>query len=209
MNVMRVVAVFILAGVLSACGPDEEPSKPSSSDSVSALKQVPADQEASSPSVPKAKPPSDTGAATGKIQAVEPQKATQDTSTPAKQEKAVKLDLQLELEQAAKLETNFEAKLEPEPVEYAPVKIAPAAKAVVKAAKLKLDLSLPRDLVKQLNEADTAEYRADPALPPMFGPKEIQPKPFELSGKLITDDTKEGDALDSISGAQLQFEFKQ
>lgn len=76
------------------------------------------------------------------------------------------------------------------------------------APKPKLDLSLPKELLKQINEAAIDEPRLDPLLPPLFVPDSEKPSKYQLSGKLHTDDN-DGEYLHSIDGAELQIEIKQ
>lgn len=199
MNVMRFALVSVLFVALSACGPDNEPAKPAVKADTSS-KDSTASSAAKSPAVPQAGQ-ADSSAETS----VEPAPAAK----PEASEQAVKLDLNLKLKPAPKLETDFEPELEPEPVVETPVEKPAVAKPVAEVPKLKLDLRLPKDLVQELNDADTNEYSAERALPPMFAPKDAEPEPFELSGKLLMDETGSNGSHDTIDGAQLQFKFKQ
>lgn len=203
MNLMRYIGACILLAVLSACGPDQEPAKSPASSETAAVKQ---DQAVAPPVEVKAKagPTVDQTKDAAETDA----KPKQDDKAEA-EKSAVKLDLNLDLEPTPKLETDFEPELEPEPAVEQPVEKTPAPKPAAKLPKVELDLSLPKDLVKELNEADTNEYSAERALPPMFAPEGTQPKPFELSGQLIMDETHEKGSHESIDGAQLQFKFKQ
>ncbi len=95
------------------------------------------------------------------------------------------------------------------------------ASAAVKQAqvpKAKLDLHLPKDLVNKLepevaSAPGTSRATSDPAiLPPMFGEKPGQ-SPFEVGGRVITnersrDQEKDGGILDTVDGAELQFKFR-
>ncbi|WP_339509810.1 hypothetical protein [Pseudomonas sp. RL_15y_Pfl2_60] len=194
MNLTRYSVVSTLLALLVACGPDQEPAK------------SPASSGAETQPKESAAPEARVGAEVDRVETTA--KPKPDSKTEAA-DTAVKLDLDLDLEPAPKLETDFEPEIETEPEVEKPVKKSPATKPVAKVPEVKLDLSLPKDLVQQLNDADTHEYNAVKPLPPMFGPKDTQPKPFELSGKLLTDDTNGKGSLDSIDGAQLQFKFKQ
>ncbi|ARU88805.1 hypothetical protein [Pseudomonas sp. M30-35] len=205
MNLMRYICVSVLLAVLSACGPDQEPAKLPANSETSAIKQ---DQAVAPPvEVDEAAKAGPSGGQTKDVAETDAKPEQVDKADAAKS--AVKLDLNLDLEPTPKLETDFEPELEPEPAVEQPVKKAPAPKPVAKLPKVELDLSLPKDLVKELNDADTNEYNAERALPPMFAPEGTQPEPFELSGKLIMDETHEKGSGDSIDGAQLQFKFKQ
>lgn len=117
----------------------------------------------------------------------------------------------------------------PEPVEPAPPakvvesKPVPPAKPPVAAKpkpaavpqpkpaepepKLALDLSVPQELFEQALESETREDLA-PVLPPLFGEKPEVQSPFQISGRLISNERVD-DYWDSIEGAELQFEFKQ
>lgn len=81
-----------------------------------------------------------------------------------------------------------------------------------KLPPIKLDLSLPRELVEDLHHGEPL-VEEKPLLPPLFVEKEAKPAPFQLSGKLITNE-RERDKLekdnyfDKVDGAQLNFEFR-
>lgn len=99
----------------------------------------------------------------------------------------------------------------PAPTPPAPAKpVEPAAEPTV-AARLpaaKLDLTLPKDLVEQLQPTEAAADLADqPLLPQMFVEKPAPESPFQLNGKLIHNE-REDDYWRSVEGAELQFEFK-
>ncbi|WP_236207129.1 hypothetical protein [Pseudomonas tohonis] len=75
--------------------------------------------------------------------------------------------------------------------------------------KAQLDLRLPRHLVEKLEPEIVEERKAEePLLPPMFTEKAPEQGPFQLNGKLLTNE-KEDDYWRSVEGAELQFEFKQ
>lgn len=76
------------------------------------------------------------------------------------------------------------------------------------APTARLDLSLPTELVEQLNAgAPATPATLAPLLPPLFEQKQQAPTPFQLSGRLLTNEGDE-DYLESLEGAELQFEFK-
>ena len=56
-----------------------------------------------------------------------------------------------------------------------------------KLPPIKLDLSLPRELVEDLHHGEPL-VEEKPLLPPLFVEKEAKPAPFQLSGKLITNE---------------------
>lgn len=105
---------------------------------------------------------------------------------------------------------------EPVPTPKPPVKQPsaipkPAVKASVVAPpplKADLDLSLPADLFDQLQPLVAPDQLSYPSLlPPLFRAQETSESPFQLNGKLITNE-REGDYWDSLEGAELQIEFK-
>lgn len=73
--------------------------------------------------------------------------------------------------------------------------------------KAKLDLSLPKDLVNQLEPGDAKDdVQGQAPLPQLFAERPAE-NSFGLNGKLITNE-RETDAWHSVEGAELQFEFK-
>lgn len=101
----------------------------------------------------------------------------------------------------------------PRPLAAAAVARAKAAQteegeAAQEQAKTKLDLSLPPELAEQLRAEDSGvETALAPLLPPLFEQKRPAVNPFQLSGRLLTNDGDE-DYWNSVEGAELQFEFK-
>ncbi|HSC83158.1 MAG TPA: translation initiation factor 2 [Pseudomonas sp.] len=95
----------------------------------------------------------------------------------------------------------------PKPEEREP---KPAAKVSTSQAlpPAKLDLRLPPGMVEQLQPEELAEadLAQAPLLPEMFVKKPAEPGPFELNGRLITNEHSE-DYRDSVEGAELQFKF--
>ena len=84
---------------------------------------------------------------------------------------------------------------------------APQTKPAEPEAKLALDLSVPTELFEQALENETRE-ELSPVLPPLFGEKPEVQSPFQISGRLISNERVD-DYWDSIEGAEVQFEFKQ
>ncbi|WP_147411122.1 hypothetical protein [Pseudomonas cavernicola] len=75
--------------------------------------------------------------------------------------------------------------------------------------KTKLDLRLPSDLVGELEPGKSVDQPINQSLlPPLFVEKPPAQGPFQLNGRLITND-REQDYWQSVEGAELQFEFKQ
>jgi len=72
--------------------------------------------------------------------------------------------------------------------------------------KMPLDLSLPEDLL--LAPLAGEELPLTPLLPPLFEAKAKPESPFQLHGKLISNERVD-DYWESLEGAELQFEFKQ
>ncbi|MBH3339991.1 hypothetical protein I5L51_12810 [Pseudomonas mendocina] len=85
--------------------------------------------------------------------------------------------------------------------------VATKAKPAEPEPKLALDLSVPQELFEQALESDTRE-ELSPVLPPLFGEKPEAQSPFQISGRLISNERVD-DYWDSIEGAEVQFEFKQ
>ncbi len=93
--------------------------------------------------------------------------------------------------------------------------VAKSAVTRQKLPRVPLDLSLPHELVNQLEHGQpipdvVAKTRL---LPPLFVEKPAGPSAFQLSGKLITNDldrekVESDNFLDRIDGAQLNFEFR-
>lgn len=78
----------------------------------------------------------------------------------------------------------------------------------------KLDLSLPPEMVKQLQPIGTMPMpKHKPLLPNLFGEKPAEDSPFQLNGRLLSNEMElqlRNEARDrQIEGAALDFEFKQ
>ncbi|SCY70142.1 hypothetical protein SAMN03159391_02721 [Pseudomonas sp. NFACC37-1] len=74
----------------------------------------------------------------------------------------------------------------------------------------KLDLSLPHDMVEELQPpGKVAPPKREPLLPSMFGEK---PGPFQLNGRLLSNEMQlplRNQERNEVEGAALDFEFKQ
>lgn len=74
----------------------------------------------------------------------------------------------------------------------------------------KLDLSLPRDMVEELQPPGKVQPpKREPLLPSMFGDK---PGPFQLNGRLLSNEMQlplRNQERNEVEGAALEFEFKQ
>lgn len=85
----------------------------------------------------------------------------------------------------------------------------------VRIGNAKLDLSLPQELVRELEPpANVISGRRKPLLPPMFGDKarSDEANSFELGGRLISNEMQlqmRNDNRRDVDGAALDFKFKQ
>ncbi|WP_373387966.1 hypothetical protein [Pseudomonas alcaligenes] len=119
--------------------------------------------------------------------------------------------------QPVEVERTVEAKPEQPPAP--PDKAPEAARVLPKAAQEpapkveplpadKLDLRLPDELVQRLElGAPLEQSEREPLLPPLFVEKPAEPGPYQLNGRLITNDRVD-DYWDSVEGAELQIEFR-
>ena len=101
--------------------------------------------------------------------------------------------------------------VEAKPAAAAPTKPKPsvvASKPEPAEPKAPLDLKLRTDVFDPLQPVAPLSDLSIPLLPPMFGDKDKKEEPFQLNGKLITNE-RDDDYWQSVEGAQLQFEFKQ
>lgn len=78
----------------------------------------------------------------------------------------------------------------------------------------KLDLHLPPEMVRQLRPLGTVPMPAHkPLLPNMFGEKSVEESPFQLNGRLLSNEMdlqlRNEYRRNEIEGAALDFEFKQ
>ncbi|MFS1291475.1 translation initiation factor 2 [Pseudomonas piscis] len=77
----------------------------------------------------------------------------------------------------------------------------------------KLDLNLPTEMVKHLQPLGATPLpKRAPLLPPMFGEKPKESTPFQLNGRLLTNEMQlqlRREERRDIEGAALDFEFKQ
>lgn len=139
----------------------------------------------------------------------EPAKVVPEKTPPA----AVEQKPVTQVEKPAPAVAKAEAPAKPAPVvapkasAAAPKPPKVAGKAPEEPPKTKLDLSLPKDLAEQLNAEDQGDAALAPLLPPLFEEKKPAQNPFQVSGKLLTNEVDK-DYWDSVEGAELQFEFK-
>ncbi|BCJ06109.1 hypothetical protein PUR31_00955 [Pseudomonas mosselii] len=137
----------------------------------------------------------------GAVQAAEPAAKAQGVHKPAN-----------------KASSKAPAKPQAKPVTKAKPKPKPKARAVSKAVakplpQPKIDLSLPRDMVKHL-EPDLGDGPVvrKPLLPSMFPTKpESDSSPFQLNGRLISNEMQlqlRNDSRRDVEGAAIEFEFR-
>nr|WP_298167517.1 hypothetical protein [uncultured Pseudomonas sp.] len=93
-----------------------------------------------------------------------------------------------------------------EPIEEKPK--TSVAKAPVPAPRLELDLSLPTELLEPTESVEAFSELPSTLLPPLFDEQNPAGSPFQLQGKLITNERGDQDYWESLEGAELQFEFK-
>ncbi|MGE8115134.1 MULTISPECIES: hypothetical protein [Pseudomonas] len=100
------------------------------------------------------------------------------------------------------------AKAKPKP------KPKPVSKAVTQPLpKARLDLSLPTDMVKNLEpEVGDPATRRKPLLPAMFTEKpETSDSPFQLNGRLISNEMQlqlRNESRHDVEGAAIEFQFR-
>lgn len=88
-----------------------------------------------------------------------------------------------------------------------PKPLAVVTKPAAPEFKAPLDLSLPGEVFEPLQPLEPLDDSPATLLPPLFVEKTEQQSPFQLNGKLITNERSD-DYWDSLEGAELQFEFK-
>ncbi|MEO4048169.1 hypothetical protein AAFN46_13905 [Pseudomonas sp. CAU 1711] len=102
-------------------------------------------------------------------------------------------------------------KVDKDKVAIAPPRRQQVAAEIAEAPQLppvQLDLRLPKETVERLASHEPREGLPEQALlPPLFLEKPIEPGPFQLNGRLITND-RDDDYWQSVEGAELQIEFR-
>ncbi|UVE16272.1 hypothetical protein NVV93_11635 [Pseudomonas sp. LS44] len=181
MSAKRTLGLLLMVLALGACD-----------DGVPPVPKVP-------PSAPVPKPPTTAPQEAGKSELVIKQAPASVEETPVPK---ASLDPGLANKPAEKPAESKVAKPDLE------VKEAPKSAQEKPLPQATLDLRLPKELVDSLEHEVPVPEEPKPLLPPMFAPKEPSEGPFQLNGKLITND-REDDYLRSVEGAELQFEFKQ
>ncbi|MDN7143859.1 translation initiation factor 2 [Pseudomonas sp. JQ170] len=89
----------------------------------------------------------------------------------------------------------------------------PAKPAPEPLPSARVDLSLPAEMVKDLKPASQDPVSTPkPLLPYLFGEKPPSDSPFQLNGRLLSNEMQlqlRNDARQEIEGAAIEFEFKQ
>jgi len=133
----------------------------------------------------------------GAVQAVEPAARAQGVHKPANKA-------------STKVPAKPVAKVKPKPKP----KARPVSKAVAKPLpQPKVDLSLPKDMVKHLEpDLGGGPVVRKPLLPSMFPTKpESDSSPFQLNGRLISNEMQlqlRNDSRRDVEGAAIEFEFR-
>ncbi|MEE1888159.1 hypothetical protein [Pseudomonas carassii] len=131
----------------------------------------------------------------GAVQAAEPAAKTQGVHKPANKV-------------STKAPAKPVTKAKPKP------KAKPVSKAVAKPLpQPKIDLSLPKDMVKHLEpDLGNGPVVRKPLLPSMFPTKpESDSSPFQLNGRLISNEMQlqlRNDSRRDVEGAAIEFEFR-
>lgn len=121
---------------------------------------------------------------------------------------------------SAKKQPVTKAKAKPATATKKPVKVTKTSKRKKADAiaaplpKARLDLSLPPDMAKEMKPVEQIEAEVrKPLLPAMFGDKPESQSPFQLNGRLLSNEMQLQLRNDSrqqeIEGAAIDFEFKQ
>ncbi|WP_043310190.1 hypothetical protein [Pseudomonas sp. ML96] len=181
---LRILSLLLILSLLGAC--DDKPAPPA--DKQTSETQVPADQPAPATETPVPAPAA----------------PTPEPAAPAK-EKPKQAPEKLP-EPGSKVVDDTSL---PKPADSKP---KPAAKVSTREQlpPVRLDLRLPPELVEQLQPDEPFDDAAPaPLLPEMFVEKPTEPGPFELNGRLITNEREKSDNYwDSVEGAELQFKFR-
>lgn len=94
----------------------------------------------------------------------------------------------------------------PKPAVKKPVATVKAPPVAEPIPDIELDLSVPAEMLEPPALVDSDDIPSDSLLPPLFGGEPDDN--FQLNGSLITDEHSKKNYIDSVEGAQLQFEFK-
>jgi hypothetical protein len=117
--------------------------------------------------------------------------------------------------QPAKAKPAVEQKTTKKPVKASKTKSRKKADAIAAPLpKARLDLSLPPDMVNEMKPVEQIEAEVrKPLLPAMFGEKPDSQSPFQLNGRLLSNEMqlqlRNESRQQDIEGAAIDFEFKQ
>ena len=188
MKCIRVLALPLVFGLLAAC--DEPPKPPIPVPAPPKTEPAPAEAQPAEPASPVSAP----------VAASKLVPETLPVTTPRSQPEPAETE-----ERAAPPDkAPAVARVIPQAAESATAKGKPKLEPLPE----KLDLRLPKELVENLGTADPQEKKPEEGLlPPLFVDKRNQPGPYQINGRLITND-REHDYLDSVEGAELQIEFR-
>lgn len=91
-------------------------------------------------------------------------------------------------------------------------KAAASSVSRTKLAPIKLNLSLPPELVEDMELGKPVTDSSEtPLLPPLFVEEKPAPSPYQLSGKLITNERQrpeQDNYLDAVEGAEFSIEYR-
>ena len=92
-------------------------------------------------------------------------------------------------------------------------KAAGSSVSRTKLAPIKLNLSLPPELIEnmELGKPLPESVREPALLPPLFVEEKPAPSPYQLSGKLITNErqrSEQDNYFDAVEGAELSIEYR-
>lgn len=180
MTTFRLLALTLAIGLLVGC--DEQPKPPA---------PVPAPTRTEPVLPAEAAPPAPTEPAQAMRATAPPTPPARPDSEPAQAARAAPPD---KAPAAARSQPRPAAKTQSRPELLPPVK---------------LDLRLPPELVQHLEPGEALDKlpEQEPLLPPLFVEKPAEPGPYQLNGRLITNERVD-DYWDSVEGAELQIEFR-
>lgn len=215
MTSIRSIGLLLALVAISACDKDPTPPKAPPAPKAPAVSQSEPAAEVAKPAAKTAKQPT--------VKPLEPLIKSTLEPLPEKPESAA-ADKQLEPPSTPKTVT-VRAPQPPDKIQRLQVnktqtpaqKKASAAVKKTEVPKAKLDLRLPKDLVKNLEPkvavtpgaSPAPSKTADPALlPQMFADKPGDLSPFEVGGRVITNERTRDQDENMFDGAELQFKFR-
>ncbi len=213
---IRSLGLLLALLVISACDKDPTPPKAPPAPQVPAVSQPEPTAQAAKPAAPAASKPSTVKPLEPLIESTleplpeKPAAATADKQLDAPvTPKKVTVKPPQPPDKIQRLQTNKP--------QTAAQKKASAAVKKTEVPKAKLDLRLPKDLVKNLEPkvavtpgaSPAPSKTADPALlPQMFADKPGDVSPFEVGGRVITNERTRDQDEGMFDGAELQFKFR-